>query len=138
MTLKLTKALQPLNLADTCEIKLSENFTVSICEAAAHNQFYMARLHKLAVAQPTHPMRDPQSSFWQDVFEGKLTPDTESFLTEVILTGWALKDDDCNDVPFTPELAREVLTTDQAGRVIASKVLRAALTPANFEVVIKN
>lgn len=136
--MKLTKALQPLNLADTCEIKLSDNFTVSICEAAAHNQFYTARVHKLAVAQPTHPMRDPQSPFWQDVFEGKLTADTESFLTEVILTGWALKDDDGKDVPFTPELAREVLTTDQAGRVIASKVLRAALTPANFEVVIKN
>lgn len=136
--MKLTKALQPLNLADTCTIELTPSFTVQICEAARHNQTYHARVAALALKQPKHPIGDGKSTFWIDCLQGKLTPDTLTYLVEVIIAGWTLTDDDGEPVEFTPANAIEVFNTDQVGRVLASKLLTAAFSPANFEVPLKN
>lgn len=138
MALKLTRALQPLNLADTCEITLTDRFTVHIVEAARHNQLYAARVAAFASLQPEHPMKDAKSTFWLDLMSGKLTPDTRSFLANVTISDWSLLDDDDAPVPYSPEAAIEVLSTDEASRVIASKLMTAAFNPANFEVPLKN
>ena len=138
MALKLTNALQPLNLADTCEIKLSDLFTVKIVQAARHNQAYLSRVAAFAALRPDHPMKDAASPFWADVVQGKLTPDTMTFLSHVIIHDWSLVDDDGQPVPYSPEAADEVLNTDEAGKVVASKLLVASFAPGNFEVVLKN
>jgi len=135
--LKLTKALSPLNLADTCDVTLSPDFTVTICQAALHNQVYHARVAAYATANPDHPARDAKSQFWTDMFAGKLTPDTLAFLTNVVIVDWLLADDDGELVPYTPETAAEVLSTDQVGKVVASRILQACLGSKLFEVSLK-
>ena len=136
--MKLTKALQPLNLADTCTVDLNPNFSVTICEAARHNQQYHARVASLALKQPKHPMGDGKSAFWVDCVSGRLTPDTLTYLVEVIVVDWQLVDDDGEQIPYSPAVGIEVFNTDQVGRVLASKLLTAAFSPANFEVPLKN
>lgn len=136
--MKLTKALQQLNLADTCSVQLTPGFSVTICEAARHNQTYHARVAALALKAPTHPIGDGKSTFWIDCISGRLTPDTLTYLVEVLLVDWQLTDDDDKPVPYSAATAIEVFNTDQVGRVLASKLLTAAFSPANFEVPLKN
>ena len=133
MTLKFSKALAPLNLADTCEIPLTPSFKVNILQAAGHNQLYHARVAAMGARFPDHPIKEPKSQFWMDALTGKLTADTAAFLCHVVLTGWSgLTDNDGNDVPFSAEAAEDVLASDGPNRVIASKLLSATFTQANF------
>lgn len=140
--MKLTKALQSLNLADTCEVAINQHFTVNICELARYNQMYQSRVAAFALTNPEHPIASldekARNAFFADVMGAKLTMHTLTYLTNVVMCGWSLKDDDGNDVPFCAETATEVFNTDQAGRVLAGKLLQAHLISSNFEVTIKN
>jgi hypothetical protein len=54
--MKLTKALAAHNLAETCDVVVTPGvFTVTIIEAAGHNQQYNARVARFAATIPDHP-----------------------------------------------------------------------------------
>jgi hypothetical protein len=63
-----------------------------------------------------------------------MTKDTAGFLRDVLIVDWQLVDDDGEPVPCTPENIDQVLNTDHAGRVVAGKLIRAALTADMFKV----
>lgn len=133
MTLKLTKALAATNLADTCRIPVGDGFVVHICESAAYNQSFLARVAKFKLQFPEHPVADAKNPFWADLLRGVLTPDTEAYLCHVVVAGWELVDDDGKDVPFSPELFAEEILSTPSGRVIANKLLLATAQPRMFE-----
>ena len=139
--MKLSKALAAHNLAETCDVVITPGvFTVRVIRASGDCQAYNAKVAAFAAINPNHPIGKPDDPFWRDLTGGALTADTWPFLRDVLLSDWDLTDDDGNAVPMTPEAVDEVLGADHAGRLIAAKLLRAALTPGMFQVelILKN
>lgn len=139
--MNLTKALTPHSLADTVSITITPDvFSMTVVAATGYCQTYAANVSKFVAAHPEHPARDPESQFYGDLIAARPTGDTLLFLTEVLITDWQLVDDDGEQIPYTPEFARDIFKGSEAGRVIASKLLRAAQVSQNFQVdlIVKN
>lgn len=132
---KLTKALSPANLAETCEITISPAFSITIHHVSAINQSYNAATARFALVNPQHPLFTDFASFWPDLAGAKVTPDTLQFLAHVVVADWALTDDDGEQQPYSPEAFIELMTGDDLfQRSIPTKLLQACLAPSTFKV----
>lgn len=132
---KLTKALSPANLAETCEITISPAFSITIHHVSSINQSYNAAVAKFALVNPQHPLFTDFASFWPDLAGAKVTPDTLQFLAHVVVADWMLTDDDGEQQPYSPEAFIELMTgDDQFQRSIPTKLLQACLAPSTFKV----
>lgn len=132
---KLTKALSPANLAETCEITISAAFSITIHHVSAVNQSYNAATAKFALVNPQHPLFTDFASFWPDLASAKVTPDTLKFLAHVVVDNWSLTDDDGEQQPYSPEAFIELMTGDDPfQRSIPTKLLQACLAPSTFKV----
>jgi hypothetical protein len=154
---KLTKALSPANLAETCEITISPAFSITIHHVSAINQSYNAATAKFALVNPQHPLFTDFASFWPDLAGAKVTPYTLQFLAHVVVADWMLLEDpqpaldeegnpllreggmpameDPVAVPYSPEAFIELMTgDDQFQRSIPTKLLQACLAPSTFKV----
>lgn len=154
---KLTKALSPANLAETCEITISQAFSITIHHVSAINQSYNAATAKFALVNPQHPLFTDFASFWPDLAGAKVTPDTLQFLAHVVVADWVLMEDPQPEldssgvateeedgsikmappvaVPYSPEAFIELMTGDDPfQRSIPTKLLQACLAPSTFKV----
>lgn len=132
---KLTKALSPANLAETCEITISPNFSVTIMHVAAINQSYNAAVAKFGLSHPTHDLFKDFERFSSELLPYKVTTSTLQFLAHVVVADWTLTDDDGEQQPYSPEAFIELMTGDDPfQRSIPAKLLQACLAPSTFKV----
>lgn len=128
----LSKALQPYNLADVADITITPDvFSVKVIEMSLASQQLNARVTEFSKTNPEHSLfkNDKTLPFWDDLYHGRVTPETLSLLTGVLIVDWLLKDDDGEPVEFTPDAAMEIFTGFTR---VASKLLLAVQQPSFF------
>lgn len=128
----LSKALQPYNLADVADIAITPDvFSVKVIEMSRASQQFNARVADFRKSHPAHPAfgGDLSVPFWTELQAGTVTPDALTFLVNVLIVDWSLKDDDGEPVEFTPDAAMEIFTGFTR---VASKLLLAVQQPSFF------
>lgn len=129
---KLSKALQPANLADTALVTISPDFKLRVCQMINYNQAYTSKLAEFSRKFPKHAFVKDNRKFLKQWFSGEQTPDCVSFMAHVILCGWELTDDDGADIPFNPSNAVQLLQTP-VGRTVFGKLALAVQSESLFE-----
>jgi hypothetical protein len=130
---KLSTALAPANLADTADVTISPTFTLKVCQMVNYNQAYKLKTAEFAKKFSDHPYITDTEKFLNQWNSGEKNKHTVAFMAHVIMCGWSLKDDDGNDVEFSPQNAIQLLQTP-IGSNIFGKLVNIVRTESVFQI----
>jgi hypothetical protein len=137
--LNLSKALSPLVTSASTEVIITEQFKVVVLHISAGNQVYNARVAEYSNSPDVNLADD----FFSNLFKAEYSPEAVAFVANVAMLGWDLKDDDGDNIEFTPEIAIELMNNPHFGYPMFRQIVLTSTTAANFkadweETVIKN
>ena len=122
----LSKALQPYNLADFTDIEITKDvFSVKIINAEVGSQQWAVRSAEYA---RQFELTDIAPRIGE-LLSHQVTEESLHLLAHVIVTDWALKDDDGKKVKYDPVQAIELFETMPR---IAAKLMQACHTSSMF------
>lgn len=124
----LKKALSPLVLKASAELRLNENFRITVIYLNTANQVYNAAVSDYMKDRPALP-----ENFFERLWKQDFFPEAVDFTAHVLMLDWVLLGDDGKSEPFSPEEAIELMNDERFGRGVYSRVVQFAINSAVFK-----
>ena len=137
-------AFSTLARVETSPLQLNPSFTLHVTAINANSQQYLKQQKEFIKANLDHQLIKDNAQFNKDLTSRTITPDIQSYLANVVISGWDLKDDGGKDQPFSvPECLELLNLPDGIGNSVAVAVIDHALNAALYtvdweQVVVKN
>lgn len=126
-------ALSSLARTDTTPLVLSPSLTLHVGRIDTSNTEYVARTAEFARNNPEHRMVSDRVNFFNELVAGTVTDGLDTFLANLVVTDWELKDDEGKLQPFSVAECVELFNLPNGiGRHIMSQTLNHALTATHY------
>ena len=134
MTLNISNALKSFQLADYVDLDCG-TFDLQVRQAAFHNDRFRAKAAQRALAAKKKSLVNDESTLTGNIEEDM------KLLCEDLIVGWGtrpLRDDDGNEIEYSPVVMMEIFRMGAEGKVLFGKIQAAVADETNFAITDKD
>jgi hypothetical protein len=128
-------ALSSLARTDTTPLVLTPSLTLHVGRIDTSNTDYVARMSEFVRNNPNHRVSTDRLNFFNELVSGAVTEGLDTFLANLVVTGWDLKDDEGKPQAFSIDECVELFNLPEGiGHQVMSRTLNHALTETHYVV----